>query len=535
MEIKSVEDLCEQINVPINFLKYILYVKKNNYRLFTIPKKNGDLRLISTPNEELKYIQRQLLNYLEENYEFLDCQHGFIKGKSCVTNAKQHTGKRFILNMDIEDFFNNIHFGRVRGLFMNKPFNFSNEVATTIAKIVCYKKCLPQGAPTSPLISNMICYMMDKELNFIAKKNNCKYTRYADDITFSTDAESFPKKIAEIKDGKVYLSDRIIKNISGGCSNGFKLNDQKTKLYKRYVRQEVTGIVVNKKLNVQSQYIKKIRATLNNISKRGFIDTYKKTFNEEALNKKQANTRLFNYLAGKINYLKMVKGETDLLYLKYANIFNCVFNTETFDITDEIRMLKFAKKRCFVIESGGSTGTGFSISKNQIYTSTHVIVNDINTPMFIHDNKNNNYLKQFPLKDPAISYLLHPELKHKKYINGITITQDTYEKDIITLDIPINNKNSFKLAEREIKIGETVYMIGYPAFRDFENTSIHIQKTSVTGTNTYFGRKLINTNETPQHGMSGGPVLNTKGEVVGIVYAGFDSGSNENVGFISLI
>lgn len=169
IEINTVEDLCNQLNISVSFLKYILYVKKDNYTTFSIPKKNGGVRTITSPKDELKYIQRQLLAFLEKNYSFLECQHGFIKERSCVTNANKHVGKRFVLNGDIENFFDNIHFGRVRGLFRSKPFNYSDELATTIAKIVCYNKCLPQGAPTSPFISNMICFMMDKELDFIAK------------------------------------------------------------------------------------------------------------------------------------------------------------------------------------------------------------------------------------------------------------------------------------------------------------------------------------------------------------------------------
>ena len=145
-EINTIEELATYINVPVKFLKYVLFVKKDNYISFNIPKKSGGYRQITAPKDELKYVQRQLLLFLGKNYKFLDCQHGFIKGKSCVTNAKCHINKRFILNGDIENFFDNIHFGRVRGLFMNEPFNYSSKVATIIAQIACHDKKLPQGA-----------------------------------------------------------------------------------------------------------------------------------------------------------------------------------------------------------------------------------------------------------------------------------------------------------------------------------------------------------------------------------------------------
>lgn len=535
IEINTVEDLCNQLNISVDFLKYILYVKKDNYTTFSIPKKNGGVRTITSPKDELKYIQRQLLVFLEKNYSFLECQHGFIKGRSCVTNANKHVGKRFVLNGDIENFFDNIHFGRVRGLFRSKPFNYSDELATTIAKIVCYNKCLPQGAPTSPFISNMICFMMDKELDFIAKRNNCKYSRYADDLTFSTDAEMFPKEIAEIKDGKVYFSDRIIRTINGGYDTGFKLNDKKTKLYKRYVRQEVTGIVVNKKLNVDQCYIKNIRAILNNIKKYGVLDTYSKTFKMNINDENNAKSRLFNYLSGKINYLKMVKGEMDGLYLKYAYEFNSVFETDVFDVTEEMRMLKHAINKCYVIDCEYATGTGFSISKDKIYTSTHVILNRDNFPSFIFNKHSDKYKNQFPITNVPLTFLLHPKLKSKKLIQNISISKENYENDIISMNVSINNKNSFNLARKKARVGDTVYMVGYPGFVNFKQTSIHIIKAKVTGRNVYMDRVLINTNISPQHGMSGGPVLNTDGEIVGIIYAGFDNGSNENVGFINMV
>lgn len=535
LEINTIEDLCTYINVAPGFLKYVLFVKRDNYVVFSIPKKSGGCRYITAPKEELKFIQKQLLKFLEKNYDFLECVHGFIKGKSCISNAKCHVNKRFILNGDIENFFDNIHFGRVRGLFLNPPFNYSNCVATIIAKIVCHNKKLPQGAPTSPIISNMVCYTMDRELKFVAKKNNCKYTRYADDITFSTDAEFFPKDIAEIKDGKVYFSDRIIKIINGGFTNGFSFNDKKTKLCKRFVRQEVTGIVVNRKTNVNNAYVKNLRAILHNITTNGFTITYAETFKKNANNDQHAKNVLFNFLTGKINYLKMVKGDADGIYLKYANEFNKVFNVEIFDITEEMKIQKYVSKMCYVIESGYCTGTGFSLGKDQIYTSTHIILNQNNISTFVFDSNSKKYNEQFPITNIPFTYLLHPEIENKKLIDISNISKESYESDIISLPVKISNKNQMILAKRKAQVGDTIYMAGYPGFNGFEQTAIHIQKAKVTGENVFLGRKLINTDKSPQHGMSGGPVLNTNGEVVGIIYAGFDDGSNENVGFISFL
>ena len=198
-------------------------------------------------------------------------------------------------------------------------------------------------------------------------------------------------------------------------------------------------------------------------------------------------------------------------------------------------ILKYAKRKCYVIETDYCFGTGFSLEKNQICTSTHVIVNKENMPSFIFNQKNEKYEKQFPIKVSPFVHLLHPNLRNKKFVDVFSITKKDYESDVITLSININNKNKLNLARRKAKVGDVVYMVGYPGFNGFTQSSIQIIKAVVTGYNVYFGRNLINTDISPKHGMSGGPVLNTNREVVGIIYAGFDDGSNENVGFISLV
>ncbi len=537
-KLNTIDDLCYNIGISPKFLKYVLYVKKDKYYDFKIPKKNGDFRSISSPCRELKYIQRQLLKFFEKEYSFLDCQHGFIKGRSCVTNAKLHVGKRFVLNGDIEHFFDTIHFGRVRGIFLNKPFYYSKEVATIIAKITCYNKKLPQGAPTSPFVSNIICYTMDKKLDYIAKKYNCRYSRYADDITFSTDSELFPTEIANIKNESISFSKKIIRIINGGYENGFVFNDKKTRFYKRYNRQEVTGVVVNKKTNVNKYYLKNIRAIIHCINYNGFVESYFKTFKSIPSSENYAKNILFNYLCGKISYLKMVRGDSDGLFLKYANDFNNCFKTEVFDISDEMRVRKYIGNKCYVIECGANYGTGFTTTSydNIIYTSTHVIVDKNNCPSFVYDSSSSNYSKQFPIYGKSINllYILNKNLKNKRTVVDYYIDQESYEKDILLMPVKTNKKNNLKISNRKAKLGDIVFLVGYPCFNGFDNTSIHVIKTKVIGENILFGRKLINTLDSPKHGMSGGPVLNSNNEVVGIVYAGNDDNS-ENVGFISLV
>lgn len=396
LEVDSVDDLCSILNISKGYLNYILFVKEKNYITFEIPKKNGGVRKISAPTTELKVIQQRLATLLYNCYDFLDVQHGFIKNRSCVTNASQHVGKRFVLNIDLENFFDTIHFGRVCGMFMGKPFNFNRHLATFLAKIVCDDGKLPQGAPTSPIISNIICYQMDKELEHLSKKNRCIYSRYADDITISTNSDKFPLQIAYKQSNEIVLSNRLIEIINGGYSTGFKVNNAKTKLSKNMLRQEVTGIIVNTKLNLNKKYIKEVRAMLDSIKKHGFIITAQKNFkNLQFVTEKDAKYKMFNLLQGKLNYLKMVRNYNDKVFLKYAKEFNDLFKVELFDVDSILEIQQYTEDRCFVLQSEAedSQGTAFLIKNNILYTSTHILINKTTVKDFIYDENDNQYLR----------------------------------------------------------------------------------------------------------------------------------------------
>ncbi|WP_332096504.1 reverse transcriptase domain-containing protein [Mammaliicoccus vitulinus] len=167
--------------------------------------------------------------------------------------------------MDLEDFFHTIHFGRVKGFFeKDSTFKVPPEVALIIAQLTCYKGVLPQGAPTSPIISNLIGRIMDLRLLKICKKYKLNYTRYADDLTFSTNDDSF-----------IELNDKIIEDIKTEIrKSGFKVNDKKTRVQNYRLRQDVTNLTVNKKLNVKKTYFKNTRAMAHHLYKNQefFID-----------------------------------------------------------------------------------------------------------------------------------------------------------------------------------------------------------------------------------------------------------------------
>ena len=186
-DITSRNDLADFLEIPRKVLTYVLYVKKaeNFYASFEIPKKNGGTRTIKAPSGELKSIQKKLARELERYQQDIwaskgikpNLSHGFQKKKSIVTNARIHRNKKYVLNIDLQDFFDSFHFGRVRGFFhKNKDFALPIEVATVLAQLTCFERRLPQGAPTSPVVTNLLCQILDNRLLGIAKKYKLDYT-----------------------------------------------------------------------------------------------------------------------------------------------------------------------------------------------------------------------------------------------------------------------------------------------------------------------------------------------------------------------
>lgn len=269
-KLKDRSDLADLLDIPLQQFTYLLYRRKpeNCYTTFEIPKKSGDMRRISAPTHELSSVQTKLAEELskrqkeiwEERNIHANISHAFEKGKGIITNARVHRNKRFVLNLDLENFFGSIHFGRVRGFFINnRDFKVPVEVATIIAQLCCFNGCLPQGAPSSPIITNLICQIFDFHVLHLAKKYKLDYTRYADDLTFSTN----DKKFLEIKDSFLKDLESEIK------SNGFAINKRKTRLSYRSSKQVVTGLIVNKKLNVDRQYCRETNSMAFSLYKNG--------------------------------------------------------------------------------------------------------------------------------------------------------------------------------------------------------------------------------------------------------------------------
>ncbi|HHP0490310.1 TPA: retron Ec67 family RNA-directed DNA polymerase/endonuclease [Vibrio harveyi] len=277
---KTKPELASILGVSAAFLTRTLYrpgVKSHvnsHYHQFDITKKSGGVRTISAPSDELKDLQRKLSDLLLDCKEVIhfdnnvkcSLSHGFERERSIITNARIHRGKKNVLNLDLADFFGSFNFGRVRGYFIaNRDFKLDPHIATIIAQIACYKDSLPQGSPCSPVIANLITNSLDIKLSKLAKRNGCSYTRYADDITFSTRKKCFPTAIVKnVED--ITLGSKLLGEIRRA---GFSVNPKKTRLQIKDSRQEATGLVVNKKVSVKSEYWRLTRAMAHSLFKTG--------------------------------------------------------------------------------------------------------------------------------------------------------------------------------------------------------------------------------------------------------------------------
>ena len=350
-------------------MKHLLYYCNPNhafhrYRQFKIKKKSGGFRQITAPHNQSFMMLLQCVNeILKAIYTPSDYAMGFTERRSVVTNAAVHKGQNYVFNLDLKNFFPSVEQARVWKRIQLAPFNFPVAIANLVAGLcsmretrkdingkITFAYILPQGAPTSPIITNMICDNLDRRLAGLAKRFGLHYTRYADDITFS----SMHYVYAENGEFRKELT-RII------CSQGFTINDKKTRLQKLGCRQEVTGIIVSDKLNVAKKYVREIRSLLYIWEKYGYTDAISRflpKYKAEKGHIKKGNPDLTNVLDGKLMYLKMVKGDTDTVYAKLYSKFQELVaknsepeKTNSFGITyiETIPLLNFEQTKATTV------------------------------------------------------------------------------------------------------------------------------------------------------------------------------------------
>ncbi len=274
----SIGDLADRLKMS----KTNLVQHDAQYRTATIPKRSGGKRILHVPDDATKQLQRKLLQQLIERLAIHDCVHGFRKGHSIVDNAAEHTGQAVIVKLDIIDFFPSTNSDRVKNAFRGAGFNKS--AATLLTGLTCHEGGLPQGAPSSPALSNYVNKNMDEKLAEAANKRGAVYTRYADDITFS-----FVTYSRHNIHNLLIATGKILRHY------GYRLNNKKKRIIRQHRQQLVTGLVVNERVNLPRKTRRWLRAVKHRMETGGEATLTNSEFR------------------GWLSLLKMVDGDSPLL------------------------------------------------------------------------------------------------------------------------------------------------------------------------------------------------------------------------------
>jgi len=517
--LKTRSDLAMLLEIKEDFLCKILYgvKERKKYRKFEIQKKSKKIREIHAPPKNLAILQSKLNTILQLVYSPKPCVHGFVKGvnRSILSNANPHKGKRHLINIDLQDFFPSINIYRIKGALMSYPYNIPTDVALVIAQICCRDDgIMPQGSSASPIISNIICRSLDNELMQLARCLKCNYTRYADDITFSTSLFRIPKELAIINNG-VSLGKKIISIIE---KHNFKINTDKVRYSSPLERQEVTGLTVNEFPNIKRSFIRQIFGILYALEKHGYEATQKR-YMDKYFKHSRGAIELKNIVTGKISFLKMVVGEDSPLYRKIVKKFNNLRLSEEIFIKpiEELnpyplrgkcpknqpwnKWFSLYKDSVFLLEITDSdrakhTGTAFYIGNRLLATAKH----------------------NFQYKDISIN-MGNDTIPYESNYPEYRINDNAADAGIIKITSNILDNNPwFQTQLRLPEIGEEVIAIGFPCLSQRNPTLVmHIGVVEALPVNYATNHRFIQVSFQSGGGLSGGPLVDKRGFVVGIM------------------
>lgn len=508
---KNLTDLSVIVGCPAQKLGYYVYKRSpsTQYKSFSIHKKNGGMRTIHAPQTNLKIIQRSLSNELVKLRVFGPAVNGYVKDRSIKTNAGFHVGKKYVLNIDLQDFFNFITSKRLYGMLINKPYELHSKIASYIVNACTLNGVLPQGAPSSPILSNLICAKLDSELLSIARKLRCTYTRYADDITISSNSENIRQLVfmqiseehGEITSGiGEFLKSIIVRN-------GFEINHKKIRFSNRGARQEVTGLIVNEKVNVKRRFVRQIRAMLYAWKTFGYpaaAQEYKDKYDYS-----QQGTEFINVVAGKISFVRQIKGVDDAVFQKLAVQFNELNDALSGEnrvksIRINISEKEQRERAIWVLEDHDSTnqGTAFFLKDVGLITCAHCLSKN----MFIE----------------------HPLFPGKKYNVEVKEFDNHIDLAILELTDPtppeatLLEQGDFSIAND----GQLITLCGYPNHSSVFPVRVEEGKLIRT-----FVRSAVDYCEISARvimGNSGGPILGENGKVIAVATTGINNAVLEN-------
>jgi RNA-directed DNA polymerase len=425
--------------------------------------------------------------------------YGFVPGRSIADNARAHVASSAVLNIDLEDFFPSIHYGRVRGVFSRFPFRLGTEAASTLAQLCCYEGRLPVGAPTSPILTNFICRRLDSELYGLARKHGCSYSRYADDITISKRTGELPVQIvAQISDGGRYveLGKSLVDVIQ---RHDFRINASKSRVRFAARRQDVTGLTVNTRINVPRWYVRNLRAALHAWAKNGkrptqerldLIDTATKT-------RSRPSPSLETHVAGKLAFLRMIRGDGDAVCTRYelqhvrvnrgaprAVICGASANYSSFRL----------ETLWIVHGDNGDQGTAFDLNGVGLLTAAHVLDRLGDSGVRFHVSRAVPPYDEFP----------------------VTAVRRCKHVDIAILETAANRNAVLARVTQGHGFPRQVVVCGFPSWRHHGDSGVYAS-ADVVQVKTLHGMSVASVSHPLLSGASGGPILSGDNRVVGII------------------
>ncbi len=303
---ETLQQISDIIGVSVRQMKELSF--EPEYHEFLIPKGNQKFRIIEAPVDILMELQRKFNKFLQAAYYLKQTKaaYGFIMSikntknkKTILQNATRHLSNKYMLKIDLKDFFHQISKKRVYNMFCNPPFEFSNNTSQTLSNLFTYKGRLPMGSPTSPVLSNFACILLDNELLNWATKNEIVFTRFADDMTFSTNTKPFDTK--------------QLQKIVDICSkHNFVLQKKKTKFYNELDIKSVTGLVLNETVDIDIIFYKELNEDITRL--RYLVET------TIILNNAAHSKTLKKFkqeIQGKINFIGMIEGYRSSIYYEY--------------------------------------------------------------------------------------------------------------------------------------------------------------------------------------------------------------------------
>lgn len=499
-------DLAPLFKIGVERLKANLYAGVG-YTSFTIPKKSGGARKIDAPNKTRRLLQRSLVTVLNDVYKPNPHVYGFVIGKCVAKNALRHVGRKTIINIDLQDFFNSISFKRVRGVFLARPFSLNWSVANIVGQICCHEGKLPAGGITSPVLSNIVMARMDKRLAAFARKHGGIYTRYADDLTISFDrpVSQLSEFIARDNDGVHSLAGPLNEIIT---SEGFSINPSKLHVATGTVRKLVTGVVVNEKVNAQRRWMRAIESKIYAVEKFGLPHVASKDWPDVHVG--VASRMILRSLHGKLCYLSMIRGKGDWVVSDLANRFNRLHSDRILKVHDTELVTERGRVRrgIYVVHAANVArthfvaeqpqGTGFVVGNGLIVTAAHVVSENKVVMPFVY------------IKTERSLGLIECEV----------IAAD-HHRDLAVLKLKIHNGD---LVRSRLMLGhdlgetESVTTIGYPDY--FHGNRTSVQTHNITKVFPAAGVAKSTISGLVVGGLSGGPATDSKNRVVGVVHRG---------------